>query len=602
MFEVSWFSAGSLVQSSSFSVRFCCLETLFTFSGDFAPYFSSFFRRPFVSRLLADLPLTVERERELRSIFLNDPSTPEEHNLTLRYLTASQSGDKQTLRELRHQILARRSRRHPPVDAIPGLDVTPLREHAWLDSLADDGVKMSTDFYDRLQEFAAPNPPVVNLGDDSDSIATIMARDDTSEAVYLRRTGASAGVSNLLAPPATVTSSSRPTETAADQGSNALWLPEDASAGPLTVEVDGPWREDALDLAYPRVARDLYHMPSGYRLVVPLEEAIVTECPPGHVAVYTHHFEFGLRFPLDSFLVEILNVFNVCLAQLTPLAVRDIIAYIWVVCFLDFPQTVNLFRHIHWLKRNGSSRQSGFDNLHLDMLCVDEDLRPLTNLPPAPANDYETMHGVTNGRRGGNRHGPQNIRRGRGGVVTSRVPTVGTAAAASTSVPLSPAIPLLSSTNQTVTRGGVTRRQPREQIPALLLPIKALELIEQYLEYQRLADTYKVSLETCQGLLKDAEDELKPLKDEVETLRERAILLEETEENVKALTKTVETANTEKEVVVLDASAEAKARGVAKGLKLCEYLCFSKSVGIINNIQLATSDLIPNFSQIKSPK
>ena len=55
---------------------------------------------------------------------------------------------------------------------------------------------------------------------------------------------------------------------------------------------------------------------------------IVTERPPGHVAVYNHHFEFGLRFPLNSNLLKILNAFNVCLAQLTPLANRNLIVYI----------------------------------------------------------------------------------------------------------------------------------------------------------------------------------------------------------------------------------------------------------------------------------
>ena len=93
-----------------------------------------------------------------------------------------------------------------------------------------------------------------------------------------------------------------------------------------------------------------------------------------------------------------------------------------------------------------------------------------------------------------------------------------------------------------------------------------IELIEQYTEYQRLADTYKASLETCQGLLKGAEGELAPLKDEVLTLRDRATLLEETEENVKALTKVVEAANAKTKVAVLDASAEAEARGVAKAV------------------------------------
>ena len=91
-------------------------------------------------------------------------------------------------------------------------------------------------------------------------------------------------------------------------------------------------------------------------------------------------------------------------------------------------------------------------------------------------------------------------------------------------------------------------------------------MVESYTEYQRLADTYKASLDTCQGLLKDAEDALAPLKDKVETLRERAALLEETQENVRALTKAVEVANTEKEVAVYGASSAAEARAAAKAV------------------------------------
>lgn len=152
---------------------------------------------------------------------------------------------------------------------------------------------------------------------------------------------------------------SRPSQfakVAVGHGFDALWLHEDATAGPLSVEIDGPLRQEGLDLAYARVVRDLYHMPTGYLLIVPPEGAIVTECPPGHMTVYTHHFEFGLCFLLDSFLVEILNASNVFLAQLTPLAVQNLIAYIWVVRFLDF-------RHIRWLKKNRSSRQSGWWSL-----------------------------------------------------------------------------------------------------------------------------------------------------------------------------------------------------------------------------------------------
>lgn len=245
------------------------------------------------TRLLADIPPTIDREKELRSKFLNDPSTPEEHNLTLKYLTARQSGDKQTLRELRHQILARRSRRHPPADAVPGLDVPPLREHAWLDSLADAGVRVSSDFFDRLQECVAPNPPIIDLGDDNNSSTSTMAQDDHDEAVYHRRTDNASSKAPVTEenPP-----SDQEDEPDVGPGSGALWLPEDATNGPLTVEIDGLWRQDALDLSYPRTARDLYNMPSRYRLVVPSEGSVITECPPGHVAVYTHHLEFGFVF------------------------------------------------------------------------------------------------------------------------------------------------------------------------------------------------------------------------------------------------------------------------------------------------------------------
>lgn len=104
----------------------------------------------------------------------------------MRYLVVKHSsGDKQTLRDLRHKILTRRTIRHPPFDVVPGLNVAPLREHAWLDSLADGGVKVAPNFYDCLQESIAPTHPIViDLGDDSDSIATVMAY---KESVYLHR-------------------------------------------------------------------------------------------------------------------------------------------------------------------------------------------------------------------------------------------------------------------------------------------------------------------------------------------------------------------------------------------------------------------------------
>ncbi|XP_048494293.1 uncharacterized protein LOC104898621 [Beta vulgaris subsp. vulgaris] len=74
------------------------------------------------TRLLPDLPLIVDMAKELRSTFLNDCSTPEQESLTSQYLSFRMSGDNQTLRELRNQILARRTIRNPPPNVVPGSD------------------------------------------------------------------------------------------------------------------------------------------------------------------------------------------------------------------------------------------------------------------------------------------------------------------------------------------------------------------------------------------------------------------------------------------------------------------------------------------------
>ncbi|KMT17215.1 hypothetical protein BVRB_2g039180 [Beta vulgaris subsp. vulgaris] len=98
------------------------------------------------TRLLADLPLMADMAKELRSKFLNERSTPEQENMTIQYLSARMSGDNQTLRELRHHILARKVVRNPPPNVVPGLDVQHLRKHAWLDSLADAELTVPADF------------------------------------------------------------------------------------------------------------------------------------------------------------------------------------------------------------------------------------------------------------------------------------------------------------------------------------------------------------------------------------------------------------------------------------------------------------------------
>ncbi|KMS97921.1 hypothetical protein BVRB_4g097400 [Beta vulgaris subsp. vulgaris] len=509
------------------------------------------------TRLLADIPPTTEREKELRSKFLNDPSTPKEHNLTLR--------------ELRHQILARRTRRHPPTDAVPGLDVPPLREHAWLDSLAD-------------------------AGDDSDS-PTAMDQEDNTEVVYQRRTGLAA--------------------------SKAPMVEEDSRSGREEDDEVGPGTDD-----YP--LRRHFSEPALHMEHLPLKPLTDEE-----LAAYDYFASVDYDITFEDGKV-----------------VRSKEPSTWLphtkYILGDKPLSALLLSPVH---------ENGLDHLDLAILRVDNDYRPLTHLPTPPPSDYLTMHSFTNGRRGGNRHGPKTIRqRGRGESTSTRAPVVAAASAAN-----SPTVPLRSSATRTVTRGGtLNRRRSREQTledsaankrqavedpdtsalnevqiedldPSIAEEIqdegataigagtagvgslvsqttssikeKLRELFStpsflsnlspgifyrfrEWIEKKevplsdavaaafapqtvtpskRLTDTYKASLETCQGLLKEAENKVVPLEDDVVTLRDRAALLEEAEENAKALTKAVEAANSEKDMAVLDASA-AEARGAAKAV------------------------------------
>lgn len=85
-----------------------------------------------------------------------------------------------------------------------------------------------------------------------------------------------------------------------------------------------------------------FGFPPEYRLKVPPESATIFYCPPGHiVVVYAKHFDFGLRFPLHSFVEKIFRSWNVCLAQVTPPTIRNVISYVWLCLFKEWALTLN---------------------------------------------------------------------------------------------------------------------------------------------------------------------------------------------------------------------------------------------------------------------
>ncbi|XP_056682631.1 uncharacterized protein [Spinacia oleracea] len=111
------------------------------------------------------------------------------------------------------------------------------------------------------------------------------------------------------------------------------------------------FRDRAIKDNHPRWAKEYLKLPKGYRLVIPAEGSVILDCPPGHIGVYAHHLDFGLRFPLHRFIEKVFRAWNVCLAQVTPQVVRNVVAFTWLLSFKQWPQTINLFRRLIWLKK-----------------------------------------------------------------------------------------------------------------------------------------------------------------------------------------------------------------------------------------------------------
>lgn len=77
--------------------------------------------------------------------------------------------------------------------------------------------------------------------------------------------------------------------------------------------------------------------------MLPAKKSRVTDYPVGHVPVYAHILDFGLRFPIDPFIAKIIKPWNICLFQLTSLGWCNLIAYAWTVRYKKFLETLNLF-------------------------------------------------------------------------------------------------------------------------------------------------------------------------------------------------------------------------------------------------------------------
>lgn len=138
-----------------------------------------------------------------------------------------------------------------------------------------------------------------------------------------------------------------------------LYMPPSDEGCAGSVQLDIGWAKTCRQSKFLIKGPQYFAFPDDYTLVLPAEGSRVTDCPSGHVAIYAHMLDFGLRFPLDPFFVKVFKAWNICLAQLTPLGWRNLMAYAWVVRYKGFPETLNLFRKLHWIKEDGSAKGKG---------------------------------------------------------------------------------------------------------------------------------------------------------------------------------------------------------------------------------------------------
>lgn len=136
---------------------------------------------------------------------------------------------------------------------------------------------------------------------------------------------------------------------------NDLYMPPCAVGSRAFVQIDPSWRRTLSNKLYSRGA-EAFAFLDGYELVMPSERSQVTNCSIGHVAVYMHMIDFGLRFPLDPFIVQVVKAQNIGLSHITLSEWRKLIAYAWTVRYKRFPETLNLYRKFHRIKRTAPQR------------------------------------------------------------------------------------------------------------------------------------------------------------------------------------------------------------------------------------------------------
>ena len=100
----------------------------------------------------------------------------------------------------------------------------------------------------------------------------------------------------------------------------------------------------------PKLLEDIiekYKVPREYEPKLPSGKETIRTPPADFTGVYHYHVMSGLRFPLNNFITEVLNYYQIHLIQLVPNGFRKIISFILICRSLDIVPSLKLFRHFY---------------------------------------------------------------------------------------------------------------------------------------------------------------------------------------------------------------------------------------------------------------
>ncbi|KAL5746864.1 hypothetical protein ACOSQ2_024161 [Xanthoceras sorbifolium] len=102
-----------------------------------------------------------------------------------------------------------------------------------------------------------------------------------------------------------------------------------------------------------------FHLPRGYKVMVPKVTDRPARSPPGYIAISSHHLHAGLRFILPTFLLCVLNLLRLASMQLTPNSYAQLISFYLTFRRRGFGSpSDNIIRYCYSLKKCPLSEKS----------------------------------------------------------------------------------------------------------------------------------------------------------------------------------------------------------------------------------------------------